>query len=41
LFKQRLNFSGKEEIENMDKLEITQRQNIAERTVEFSRKRKD
>jgi len=41
LFKQPLKFSGKEKIEDMDKLGITQRQNIVEATVQFSRKRKD
>ena len=41
MFKQGLNFLGKEKIENMDKLGIIQGQNIVETTVEFSRKRKD
>ena len=40
LLKQRLDFSGKEKIENMDKLGITQRQNIVQTTVEFSRNKK-
>ena len=35
LFKQRLDFLGKEKIDNMDKLGIIQRQNIVETTVRF------
>ena len=41
MFKQRLNFPGKENIEIMDGLAIIKGQNIVEPNVGFSWKRKD
>ena len=41
LLKERLNFPGKEKIENMDRLAIIKGQKIVEPNVGFSWKRKD